>query len=1080
MHKYLFLIVFIFSIFSIYPQTKEFDGNLTIGLLKDVPPISFMDKNGEPSGIFTDLIIETARLNGWTIHWIYQPFPILFQMIEESRIDILPGLIKTIERQEFIKFNDIAIFTSWTQAFVSPGETKIENILDIDGLTVGLMEKDQNGIEFIKLANSFKLKYKTVYYSNYNDLTNAVLKKDVNVGIYNNLYALGDNELSATNIIFSPNDSFYGVPIENKELYPVLNIIDEQIVEWKKDQNSYYYQIYDKYFKTLEKNIVPKWIYYLIISAFITTFMLLLWSRILKQRVLKQSKELIEKDTSFRNLFELTPQSTLYFTKDLVITNVNTAAEKMFKIKREESIGKSLKQVIDENKLIFVDENEKEIHLQDIGISKVFFDKKTTSKVIGFKSINNSDYIWIIETVTPELDKNGDIKNIYSILNDITELKTALNSIEEKEKESQDIIENMNSGFAYHKMIYDENNEPYDYEYIQVNNKFKELTGMKDPIGKTLRQLTPKIVDDDINWIKLYGNIVKSKRSRKIESYSNAIDKWFDISTYSPKPNHFVSIFDDITNRKTSEDILKSSEIALKENQKRLSTTFESIGDGVITVDKNLKVTMMNRVAKEIILYWDTGYYGMDLDQILKLEQINIGGKSIKEIASDVLESKKPYYINNSILHIESLGIDKVIEDSIAPIYDNNEIYGLVIVFRDITDKINIEKKNQELEHQLIQSQKMDSIGQFSGGIAHNFNNILTAINGYINIIENDIESNEREFNYLDEINEIKKASKRASDLTSKLLTVSKRQNTNPDILDINFILGDMVSMMKSIAGENITINTKLECKNVIKADQNQIEQIILNFIANSRDALIDKDGDKKILIETFDYYVTKDYSKQNFEVEEGQYVVLSFSDNGSGIPNDIKNKIFDPFFTTKEKGKGTGLGLSTVYGIVKQNNAAIHVYSEENNGTVFKIFWPISFESKKVITKNKVKPSSLKGNEKILFVEDESSLQDLAKKFLTGLGYKVIIASDGQEGLGVLNGSRSEIDIVVTDVIMPKMSGIELYKEIKKVNPTLKVLFTSGYTKDHIIEFEDEVNFISKPYSLKSLTQKIREILDN
>lgn len=1082
MKKLILLILLIISSHNIWS-----DQTINVGLMDNVPPISFMDKDSKPSGIFSDLLIEMLKDEEIKINWVHKPFPELYDLIINKEIDLLGGIVKTPEREKFIKFNSIPALMSWSQIFIAPGNDSIENILDLKDKTVGLMNQDQNGINFINLANSFNLSYDVKYYNTYEELTDGILNEEVNAGAFFSLYALYHSNLVATNIIFEPGGSYYGVPKDREDLYYLLDIIDAHLEEWLIDPNSFYYSDYNKYFKTIEIGRVSKLIYYIIGGISFITILLYLWSLFLRNRLLKKTTELQSAESKFKNLYDTMNQAVVYFSQDLEILDANPSAEHLFDVSIKDSIGLQLAEFLGKYGYIIIYEDGTQIQYDDMIIVRAIKNKQRESGVFGISNKNKDFYKWVDCSVVPEFNKDDGINRIYATFNDITDLKLALDKIEEREEESQTIIDNMSSGFAYHKMLYDKNGKAYDYEFIKTNTKFHELTSLdEDIIGRTLKNLNQGLENDEANWMELYGDVATTRIPKKIEIYSTVLEKWLDIAAYSPKDGYFATIFNDITDRKNSEQILKASEDALRENQKRLSITFESIGDGVIAVDTNFRVTMMNKVAKDILM-WESGYYGMDLDQVLNVKNINIEGHSIKEISEKVLLEKKPFYINQAELHIEKEDIIKIVEDSISPIFNDEVVYGLVIVFRDITDKVNAKNKTQDLENQLNQSQKMDSIGQFSGGIAHNFNNIITAINGYISLIETSVERNKENFKYLNEINEIKLAANKASNLISQLLTVSRRQATNPEILDVNNVLSDLITMMKSIVGEDIVIDTKLNSRNKIKVDQNQVEQIILNFVANAKDAMKGEIlvKENKILIETSDLYVSKEYSKQHIGINEGNYVIISFSDTGCGISEEIQDKIFDPFFTTKEIGKGTGLGLSTVYGIVKQNKADIFVESEIGEGTTFKIYWPATVEEKN--KDHVISPTfkNIKGNENILFVEDEPTLQDLAKQFLTSYGYNVIVADDGQDGFNKFCETNYDIDMVITDVVMPNMSGSDLYKKMIEMKPDIKILFTSGYTKDHSIDDKPihengDINFLSKPYSLKLLAQKIREILDN
>lgn len=1079
MKKWLIILLLILSL-NFFAQDKLFSAKPTISVavMPDLAPLSYVE-NQQIKGFFVELI--KYILKDYNIVFVQEYWAEAFRKVADGNIDIITTIIKTDEREQIFDFTEEYVITTWSQII---SLSQITDPYVLRNKKIGYMRNDQNSRNFVSFMNSFNISYNLIEYDNYQQLEEAIISGEVFAGPTIGYYLPRYSSIKQSNIVFSINRLYYATTKgKNSE---ILQFINNEIIRLKSDPDSKYYELLKKYINKKEIiRILPEWLYIIFFIIFLIIIFILIKTLLLKKRADEKSTEAKILSDRFEYLFENMAQGVIYYSTELKILDLNTSMKQIFNIDKKEIIGLTFEQLVKYLDLNFVSEDGSVIEYSNCPIIQVKESKKELSMVVGIHSRFYDGYKWVIASTTPEFDSKNNVIRYYQTYSNITDLKIALDKIEEREKESKKIIENMSSAFSYHKMIYDKEGKPIDYEYIQTNEKFHQLTGFpRDCIGKTLSELNPEVLKDEIKWIKLYGEVAATQAPKKIEKYSDALGKWFDIATYSPKEGYFVSIFNDITDRKNSEQILKASEDALRENQKRLSTTFESIGDGVITVDTNLRITMMNKIAKNI-LNWETGYFGADLDQVLKIKNISIEGQSIKDLAIKVLENKKPYYINYAELNIEALGVTRIIEDSISPIYNNDTIYGLVIVFRDITEKILTTKKNKELQQQLNQSQKLESIGQFSGGIAHNFNNIITAINGYISLIESDVESKQKQFDYIEEIKEIKKAAERATKLTSQLLTVSRRQSSNPEILDVKLVVKDMINMIKSIAGENIEIITELKSQHKIKADQNQIEQMILNFIANSRDALnsCKIDRPKKITIEMDDFFVTKDYSEQYLEVKEGEYVILSFSDNGIGIPDNIKDKIFDPFFTTKESGKGSGLGLSTVYGIIKQNNAAIHVYSEVDKGTTIKVFWPVSYEEGTKQQDNKtISSKKIRGNEKILFVEDEPSLQDLAKKFLTELGYNIIIAIDGKDGLDKLNGDTANIDLVITDMVMPKMSGVELYQEIKKVNPNIKVLFTSGYTKNHLLgEINlDDTQFISKPYSFKALAQKIREILDN
>jgi signal transduction histidine kinase/CheY-like chemotaxis protein len=425
---------------------------------------------------------------------------------------------------------------------------------------------------------------------------------------------------------------------------------------------------------------------------------------------------------------------------------------------------------------------------------------------------------------------------------------------------------------------------------------------------------------------------------------------------------------------------------------------------------------------------------------------------------------------------VQKNGTELDLEINASVIQDSGGRVNTVAQILDITER-------KKLEGQFRQVQKMEAIGQLAGGIAHDFNNILTVINGYAEIGLKKVERNHPIRLYL---YEILKSGKRAEKFTRQLLGFSRKQLIELKSLKINEILMELGTMLRRLIGEDIEMVTKFG-KDIalIKADPGQIEQILVNLVVNARDAInfkTDRAAKKKIIIETDHKYLDESYVNYHAGSRIGQHVVLSVSDTGVGMNLSVKNRIFEPFFTTKGREKGTGLGLSTVYGIVKQNNGSIYVYSEPNKGTTVKIYWPSEMDKSTKPVQRRRKSDLAIGTENILIAEDDEGVKSLVSDALTSLGYTVYSASNGVEALKLLRSGRKKVNLLITDIIMPEMGGKELVENIISVREDLKVLFTSGYTDAHIVRqgiLEAGINFIQKPYSIQALAKKVREVLD-
>jgi len=384
-------------------------------------------------------------------------------------------------------------------------------------------------------------------------------------------------------------------------------------------------------------------------------------------------------------------------------------------------------------------------------------------------------------------------------------------------------------------------------------------------------------------------------------------------------------------------------------------------------------------------------------------------------------------------------------------------------------------RHREELEAQLLQAQKMEAIGRLAGGVAHDFNNLLTVIHGYNEMLREHLTHDETGADYTAEIH---KAAERAGALINQLLAFSRRQLAAPRIVNLNHSVQQIEKMLHRIIGEDIDLEMRLAPDiSPVRVDPAHIDQVIMNLAVNSRDAM--PEGGK-LTIETANVELGADYSGKHLGIPPGPYVMLAVSDTGHGMDAAIKARIFEPFFTTKEKGKGTGLGLSIVYGIVKQNNGELLVYSEPGQGTVFKIYLPVVSGGAEALAASTEAATPQTAGETILLVEDEQQVRDLTTAMLRRHGYKVLPAENAEDAER-LAASNLDIALLLTDVVMPKVSGTELAARIQSLRPEIRVLYMSGYTESGIIRqgvLSNETAFSQKPFTSAALHTKVRDVL--
>jgi two-component system cell cycle sensor histidine kinase/response regulator CckA len=414
------------------------------------------------------------------------------------------------------------------------------------------------------------------------------------------------------------------------------------------------------------------------------------------------------------------------------------------------------------------------------------------------------------------------------------------------------------------------------------------------------------------------------------------------------------------------------------------------------------------------------------------------------------------------------------------PIFEETGELGLVEgILTDITERKRAEAEREKLEEQLRQSQKMETVGHLAGGIAHDFNNLLTPVLGYADMLLDGLPDGDHR---RAQFQQVKDAAERAKDLTQRLLTFSRKQLIELKTVDLGDIIRRFENMLRRTIRENITIETRVSpILSPVRADAGQIEQVLINLSINAQDAM--PEGGL-LTIEAKDIDLDESYTSRHLEIAPGPYVMFAVSDTGIGMDEQTLPHMFEPFFTTKELGKGTGLGLSTVYGIVKQHGGSICVYSEKNQGSIFKVFLPRVSEEGMTIEEHPPRPGEVvRGVETILVVEDDAMVRELAIAMLRGFGYQVVSAESPDRCIELVNEHTGAIHLLMTDVVMPGMNGKDLFERLRLVLPGLKVLFMSGYTADvigHHGVLDKGLHFIAKPFSRHALSQKVRQVLDS
>lgn len=580
-----------------------------------------------------------------------------------------------------------------------------------------------------------------------------------------------------------------------------------------------------------------------------------------------------------------------------------------------------------------------------------------------------------------------------------------------------------------------------------------------EAIGKSIGMLVPAERPDELPELLLRltaGETVDHFETIRVRKTGERFDVEISLSPIRDATEKIVGasvIARDISQRKRRDSDLS-----------RLSAAVEGSYDAIVSLTPAGTILTWNRGAERMFGYSAPEAIGRP---ILFLSRPDGRVESVK-----LLERIQR---NKTVKHLETVRVKKDgthvhVALILSPIEDGEgKVVGVSSVARDVTE-------NKRMEEMLLQAQKMEAVGRLAGGIAHDFNNLLGVILGYTELLLEpaNLDSAQRR-----DIEEIQKAGHRASLLTRQLLAFSRKQVLQPKVLDLNNVVGDTKNLLQRLIGEDIELTVALDPQlGHVKVDPGQIEQIILNLAVNARDAM---PAGGKLVLETANIELDAAYAAQHPSTRPGLHAMLAVTDNGCGMDAKTKSRIFEPFFTTKDFGKGTGLGLSTVYGIVKQSGGSIWVYSEVGIGTTFKVYIPCvdqAVEAQPSIAA--VEPTN-RGQHTILVVEDDAALLEITKRSLEEVGYTVFASHSPAHAIEMLAQCDDTIHLMITDVIMPGMSGTKLAAYLAAMRPSMKVLYVSGYTDDTIVQhgvLEPGLEFLQKPFSPKTLAAKVDDLL--
>ncbi|WAC06703.1 MAG: PAS domain-containing protein [Thermodesulfobacteriota bacterium] len=760
-------------------------------------------------------------------------------------------------------------------------------------------------------------------------------------------------------------------------------------------------------------------------------------------------------EEQFRQLFENMSNCVAIYEavsdgEDFIFKAFNRAAEKVEGVAKETIIGKSVLEVfpgVKEFGLFEVFKRVWKTGNPEFHPTKLYQD----DRISGWKE----NFVYKLPS--------GEVVAIYE---DVTIRKQAEETLRQTQLQQKALLDNIPDA-AWLK--------DSESRFIAVNEAFARAAGYSAEalVGKTDFNIWSK--DEAELYRSEDQEVILTKQKKVIEqsivSLSGKVTWVEKIKTPIVNEENevigTVGISCDITQRKQTEEVLRENEKKYRSLYQEFQGILDAIPDSLMLINPDFQVIWANEGLAAIM--------NRNLSDLVGKHCYQIWHSRPEPCA--ICPVQRSFGSKQSEFEEISISDGRIWDVRTVPILgDQGEVKAVIESARNITEKKKAFQDMISLQAQLRQSQKMEAIARLAGGVAHDFNNLLTVIQANSELALNELAADDH---LRPRVDDIKSAAERAAYLIRQLLAFSRRQALNLKVIDVNSILEDLEKMLCRIIGEEIELITSFaDDLGMIKADPGEVEQVIINLAVNAKDAM-PQGG--TLTLTTANVELDEQYTRTHFGTLPGSYVVISLTDTGVGIPQEIHEKIFDPFFTTKKKGKGTGLGLATVYGIVRQSGGNIHLYSEPEKGTTFKVYLP-RFDEPLVEAKKKTEFNVLpQGNETILVVEDDGAVRKIAVQVLTAQGYNVLVAETGGDALLICEQEKKPIHLVLTDVVMPKMSGPELIERLKKVRKDFTVLYMSGYTDKNILRCLDyELNFIQKPFTIDVLAKKVRDSLDN
>ncbi|MBI5095706.1 MAG: PAS domain S-box protein [Candidatus Hydrogenedentes bacterium] len=1018
--------------------------SITVVMDDTYPPFSFKDSAGKQQGILIDQWRLWEKTTGIKVEIHAMDWGKALSAMKAGEFDVIDTIFKTEDRVEWLDFTRPYAKLE-VPIFFEKDISGIADIASLKGFPVAVKAGDaavdllrRNGVDSLLLFNSYEAVCLAA-----KEQKIAVFVVDAPPALYY-LHKFGIRERFKQSPPLNVGQFHRAVKKGNSELLKAVEDGFAQIPEGELRK------IDTRWFgSTLQDGLMLRYFLFTAGGFALLLFILFIWNRALRQKVdvrtaeLKTNVEALRKsEEKYRELVENANSIILRMDTAGTIAFFNEYASRFLGFSQDEIVGRNVVGTI----VPATETKEKDL--------SVMLQNPERYKSAEYEiTCKDGTRAWVAWTTRAIVDSQGQCVEVLCIGNDITERKLAERAV----RESSELF----SVFMRHSPIYTfiKSVTPLESRVLQASDNYAQMIGLPacDMIGKTMAELFPaefaaKITADD--WsVVANGEVLRIDEELNGRYYTS-----IKFPIIQGGKTMVAGYTIDITERKRAEI-----------EREQFLRFFLTSGDVMVIADPNGVFLKTNPAC------WETfGYTEAELVSKPFIEFVHADDRqsTIDEMATQL---RIGFTLNFENRYICKNGSTKWMSWRATFVKEEGITYA---TGRDVTERKLVEAEKARLQEQLAQSQKMESVGRLAGGVAHDFNNMLGVILGHCEMALDQAEAAHPLYAHLEEI---RKAANRSADLTRQLLAFARKQTVAPKVLDLNETVTGMLKMLERLIGEDIHLDWH-PGQNLwqVNVDPSQIDQILANLCVNARDAIA---GVGKVTIETENRVVDDDYCAGRPGFTPGEYVQLSVSDDGYGMDTDTLLHLFEPFFTTKTMGKGTGLGLATVYGIVKQNDGFISVHSEPGRGTTLTIYLPRHIAKAAPGRIEGPAPSLQGGHETILLVEDESAILKMTTTMLELQGYSVLAANTPGEAMQLARERAGEIDLLMTDVVMPEMNGRDLAKNLLSLYPNLKRLFMSGYTADVIAHhgvLDDGVYFIQKPFSTAELAAKVREALSH